>query len=221
MSCRFRAQPLHICTVVHVMELSVSLFAAWPAGFRMSASGVSSGALTSLQPWGRPMFASDRQAAPVRRACCGALHRPAALRRGNRRVYPGCDLRQPPLACAIRTAVAAVKCHPHRPKGRDSVSRRLPSGSKLYTLRGVPTVCITVTSIRNCRRTLPWRYPSGRGNRSRMPRRAHTLSNDQHMVAPWFSRVDGDPASTYLSSTAWHTHHRQTDPFLQDAAWFS
>lgn len=85
MSCRFRAQPLHICTVVHVMELSVSLFAAWPAGFRMSASGVSSGALTSLQPWGRPMFASDRQAAPVRRACCGALHRPAALRRGNRR----------------------------------------------------------------------------------------------------------------------------------------
>jgi len=46
---------------------------------------------------------------------------------------------------------------------RLSTSRRLPSGSKLYTLRGVSTVGVTVTSIRNCRRTLSWRYPSGPG----------------------------------------------------------
>ena len=47
----------------------------------------------------------------------------------------------------------------------DSVSECLPSSPKLYTLRGVSAVIVTVTSIRNLRTPSSWRYSFGPGKR--------------------------------------------------------
>jgi len=47
----------------------------------------------------------------------------------------------------------------------DSVPQRLPSSQKLYTLRGVSAVYLTVTSIRNLRTPPSWRYSFGPGKR--------------------------------------------------------